>query len=396
MTRWLLVSLSIGVVVSVEVSVLPRVARAQDTPPKAPTADVLARSLALEVQGDVLQARRIVVDAFGAQPDRYEPCLRLAELSLQLRRSDEAVSLYRRARELSGNQPEATLGLGLALTMHGYDQTARGAFGQARSDYLEALIIDDSNLEATKGLRALGGRRGTGVDVMASSLSMSAYTAKLQLYSVHVPVRIDEKLALRFAAQQLNAPDFAVGSANITGTTQLFAGVVRDVGISTLEAMGILSTASGTTTLGASSSVRVGGQFGGSATVAVMGLSAGTSVQVAPMFFVQPHRAVTLSAGARVTHDAIGSMVSPLLTLRMHGESAALDISTHAGKERSAFVQAQPAMQPYLGTSNRGVTSVLSVSIRRQVSLLATAQFENSDVLGTFTNVGVGIRLVPR
>ena len=169
------------VVLYVAWCVLPSDAGAQSTPPKATTTDVLARSLALEAQGDVLQARRIVVDAYGAQPEQYEPCLRLAQLSLQLRRSDEAVSLYRRARELSGNQPEASLGLGLALTMHGFDQTTRGALGQARSDYLEALIIDDSNLEAAKGLRALGGRRGTGVDVLASSLSMSAFSAKLQL-----------------------------------------------------------------------------------------------------------------------------------------------------------------------------------------------------------------------
>ena len=213
---------------------------------------------------------------------------------------------------------------------------------------------------------------------------------------MHVPVRIDENLALRFAAQQLNAPDFASGSANITGTTQLFAGVARDVGITTLEALGILSTASGVTTLGASSSARIGGRFGGSATVAVLGLSAGTSVQVTPSLFAQLHPAVQLSAGTRYTHDALGSMISPLVSVAIHGEKATLDVNAHIGRERAAFLQERPSMQPYLGTSDRGVTSVFSLRVRRQVSVLAQVQVERSNILGTFTNVGVGVRVTPR
>ncbi|MBC7842222.1 MAG: hypothetical protein H7099_07910 [Gemmatimonadaceae bacterium] len=390
--RWLSVTLGLWALSCA----LPRDGHAQGVAPKAATAEILARSLALEAQGDLRQARQVVVDAFGAQPTDYAPSLRLAELSLQMRRSDEAVRMYRRARELPDNQPEATLGLGLALTMHGYDEIARGARGRARSDFLESLIIDDSNLEAARGLRALGGRRGTGIDVMASSISISSYSARLQLYSIHVPVRIDEKLALRFAAQQLNAPDFAAGSANVTGTTQLFAGVARDVGISTLEALGILSTASGVSTLGASSSVRIGGRFGGSASVAVLGLSAGTSVQVAPSLFAQLHPAVSVSVGTRYTDDALGSMVSPLVGVAIRSEKATFDVNAHFGRERAAFLQARPTMQPYLGTSNRGVTSAFSIRVRKQLAVLAEVQLENSDILGTFTNIGIGVRVTPR
>lgn len=361
----------------------------------APPAEVLARSLALEAQGDVVRARQVVVDAFGPAPTLYEPCVRLAALSFQLHRSGEAVQLYRLARELPNSQPEATLGLGLALTMHGYDQIARGALGGARSDLLEALIIDDSNLEARKGLAQLGGPRGSSVDAVASSLSISANQKRFQLYSVLVPVRMDEKLALRFSAQQLNGPDFVLGGAGITATTQFYAGLARDVGISTLEGLAVLSTAAGSTTLGVSTSARVGGLYGIMASAAAIGLRSGTSVQVAPVVFARPRSGVLLSAGTRVTHDPQGTLVSPLASIGLRGEAASLDLRAHFGKERAAFLQAQPMLQPYLGTSRSGVAGALSVRVATRAFLLAEAQVEQSDVLGSFRSVGIGVRIVP-
>ena len=111
-----------------------------------------------------------MVDTFGERPDSYDPCIRLAALSLQMRRSADAVLLYRLARGMPGSQAEATLGPGLGLTMHGYDRMARGAFGDARSDFVESLLIDETNIETRKGVTLLGGPRGTGVDAMASML----------------------------------------------------------------------------------------------------------------------------------------------------------------------------------------------------------------------------------
>lgn len=379
---------------------MPCVVRGQSgTQPAAavPSAtDVLARSLALEAQGDLAQARQVVVAAFGERPAAYEPCVRLAALSFQLRRSGEAVQLYRIARELPQALPEATLGLGLALTLHGYEQIDRGALGTARSDFLEALVIDNTSLEARKGLTQLGGPRGTGVDVMASTISMSAFASTFQLYSVHVPVRVDESLALRFAAQQLNAPDFAVGSTAVTATTQLFASVVRDIGVATVEGMGLLHNSSGSTTSGVASSARVGGSVGATASLAVIGLRSGTSVQSAPAVFAHLTRNLLVTLGARVTHDSQGTIISPIVALGLRSTTTSLDVHAHFGNERSAFSLALPAMQPYLGTSKRGVTSMLTVRVANQLHILAQSQFEQSDALGAFRNVGLGFRVVPR
>src|SRR4051812_29944902 len=78
------------------------------------------RSLALEAAGHVAEARTVIVDAFGAQPDSYAPCVRLAWLTLQLGDGAGAAELYRKGRQLPGALPEATTGLVSALTMAGY------------------------------------------------------------------------------------------------------------------------------------------------------------------------------------------------------------------------------------------------------------------------------------
>jgi hypothetical protein len=378
----------------------PRVALSQDSVRVATTrsveTDVLAKSLALESQGKLVQAAQVLIDAFGPRPAAYEPSVRLAALLFQLRRSQESVALYRVARVMPDAQPEATLGLGLALTLQGYDQMTRGALGRARTDFLEALIIDDTNVEARKGLTVLGGARGTGVDVLASTINMTNVTSTFQLFAVQVPVRVNENVALRFAAQQLNAPDFGTGNTAITATTQLYAAVARDVGISTLEGMGILSNASGSTTIGGAASVRAGGTVGAMLSLAVLGLRSGTNLQATPAVFVRPAHNVVMSVGARITHDTAGTIVSPVAAVGIRGAVASFDVTAHLGSERSALSMVQPAFQPYLGTSSRGVTGLLSVRVARQLRLMAQVQLERSNWLGTFRNVGVGFRVVPR
>ena len=358
--------------------------------------DVIAQSLALETRGELIRARQIVVDAFGERPDSYEPCIRLAALNLQMRRSDDAVLLYRLARGMAGSQAEATLGLGLALTMHGYDRLARGAFGDARSDFVESLLIDDANIEARKGVMLLGGPRGTGVDAMASMLQEAATASRAQLYSIHVPVRVDEHLAVRFAARQLTGTVFRDSTSGFVAQTHLYVGLERDLANSTVSVMTFLITGSGPTNLGAAASVRTGGTYGVNSTLAAVGLTGGVNVQFAPMVFVRPMPNVFVAAGVRVGHDSAGTVTSPIASIGVRTDRVTLDVMTHIGKERWAYHGDGPSLQPYLGTTTGGVTGTLSVRVTDVIAVLAQAQAEQSQSLGAFRTLGVGFRIAVR
>jgi hypothetical protein len=384
---------------AVTIVALARVAAAQDNSRAMSTArasDIIAQSLALETRGDLARARQIVVDAFGERPDSYEPCVRLAALSLQMRHSADAVVLYRLARGLPDSQAEATLGLGLALTMHGYDRMARGAFGDARSDFVESLLIDDTNIEARKGVMLLGGPRGTGVDAMASILHAEASAADAQLYSIHVPVRVDEHLALRFAARQLSGAVFRDSTTGFVAQTQLYVGLERDIASSTVNVMTFLVTGSGPTNLGAAASVRTGGTFGVQGLLAAVGLTGGVNVQFAPTVFFRPVPNVVVAAGARVAHDSAGTVASPIVSVGVRTDRVALGVAAHFGRERWAFNSDGPSLQPYLGTTTRGVIGTLSVRVSGPLAVLAQAQAEQSQRLGAFRTYGVGFRVAVR
>ena len=359
-------------------------------------ADVIAQSLAFEAQGDLVRARKVIVDAFGAQPDSYEPCVRLAAISLQMRRSADAVLLYRIARGMQNSSPEATLGLGLALTMHGYDRMGAGAYGDARSDFVESLLIDDGNREAKKGLTLLGGPRGTGVDAMASVLSGNDGASRAQLYAIHFPVRVDEHLSLRFAARQLTGPTFAASTSAFVSQTHLYAGVVRDIGRNTVDVMTFMVVGSGPTNLGAAISLRSGGEFGLHGTLAGVGLTGGTNVQFAPTVVWRPSQQFVIAGGVRVTHDAAGTVTSPIASIGVRSTRVTFDVLTHLGSERWAYNAGGPSLQPWLGTTTGGVTGTLSIGVSRRLSLLAQAQAEQSKTLGAYRTVGIGCRVASR
>ena len=361
-----------------------------------PAADVLARSVALETQGDVIRARQVVVDAFGERPASYEPCVRLAALSLQMRRSAEAVLLYRIARGFRNSQLEAALGLGLVLTMHGYDQMARGAFGDARSDFVESLVIDDSNVEAGKGLLLLGGPRGTGVDAMASLLHEGAGGSRAQLYAVDVPVRVDEHLALRFAVRQLTGPSYIGARGAFVAQTHLFAGVVRDIGPATVGATAVILTGAGATNLGAAASGRVGGSVGAMGTLSAIGASGGTNLQAAPMLFVLPRPNLSLAAGVRITRDPLGSSTSLIASGGVRNQRVALDVAAHFGNARVAYRADNATLRPYLATSRRGAAVTLAVRVSRLIAGLAQLQAEQSQAIGQFRSYGLGFRVLNR
>ena len=379
-------------------SVAAPVAFAQSAPRTATpaAADVIAQSIALEAQGHLARARQVMIDAFGELPASYEPCVRLAALALQMRRSGEAALLYRVARSMPNSQPEATLGLGLALTMHGYERMTAGAYGDARSALVEAMLIDDSNTEARSGVALLGGPRGTGVDVMVSAFHEGAAGSRTNMFALHVPVRVDERLALRFAARYVTGAEFVTATAAFLAQTHLYAGLSRDAGRSTIDAMAFMVTGSAPTSLGAAASVRSGGQLGVQVMLAAVGLTGGTNVQFAPAVVWRPSMNARVSVGARVTHDSAGTLTSPIAALVVRSGRVALDLMAHLGDERWAYTSAGPSLQPWLGTTKRGVTGTMSVRISRRFSTLVQAQAEQSATIGAFRGLGAGFRLTNR
>jgi hypothetical protein len=359
-------------------------------------ADVIAQSIALEAQGNLTRARQLMIDAFGELPASYEPCVRLAALALQMRRSSEAVLLYRVARGLPNSQPEAALGLGLALTMHGYERMAAGAYGDARSALVEAMLIDDSNTEARKGVTLLGGPRGTGVDLLASQLRENAGATRAQLYALHVPVRVDERLALRFAARHLTGAGFGALTTAFVSQTHFYAGLVRDVGRSTVEVMAFMVSGSAPTSLGAAATVRHGGAVGVQGQVASVGLPSGTNIQLVPAVYWRPSMRVNLTAGARITRDPAGTLTSPTASLAVRSDRVSLDVLAHLGDERWAYSSTGPSMQPWLGTAERGISAGVAVRVTRVASVLVQAQAEQSSSIGAFRHLGIGLRIAAR
>jgi len=116
-------------------------AAAQDPDRRAGAWD---RSVKAEQANDLPRARAALADAYGEAPDSYEVALRLAWLSLRLKKGEAAATLYRLAARLDGAGPEATQGLADALTLTGFDAFARGDRATARARWLEALRVNPS------------------------------------------------------------------------------------------------------------------------------------------------------------------------------------------------------------------------------------------------------------
>ncbi len=354
------------------------------------------RSLALEAEGKLAQARQVLVDAFGPRPVYYEPAVRLAWLSFSMRDGAAAVELYRHARTLPGSLPEATTGLGLALTMRGYAELARGAFGAARGSWNEALAIDAANADARAGVDILGGPEGVTIEAWGAALSATSGSSRASVLYAQLPARLNNALAVRVALRQVSSPTFVGTKGVFSMQTELFGGIARDLGISTTELIAFSLAGSTYSHAGVALATRVGGTFGVTGTASVIGLASGTNVQFAPMVFawLSPH--VSLSGGVRITSDPALSAVSPIAAATLRSDRVALDVVAHAGKERWAFSDAGPTILSFLDNTSGGATGTLSWLAGRRVRVFAQVQVEQTVSSGSYGSIGVGVRVTPR
>lgn len=373
---------------------------AQDGPPVrlpgAATGTAWEQSLALEGRGDFAGAKQLLIDAFGRSPATYDVAVRLAWLTLRQNNGAEAAELYRRARTMPGSLPEATTGLGLALTALGYNRLERGALGDARNAWSEALSIDASNAEARNGMALLGGPAGVSAEAWFAAISATSASSKANVYYAQIPVRLDNESALRVALRSVSAPTFTGTSGAFAAQTEFYAALSREIGISTTELIGFGFSGSGRSNSGAALSTRIGGNLGVAATVSMIARTGATNLQVAPSIFawLSPH--VAVSGGARITSDSSFSAVSPTASITLRYDQLTVDVAGHFGKELWAFTPAGPTILSFLDQTTGGVTGTVSRQFGHGITLYGQLQFEQTAANGSFQSIGIGARLAPR
>ena len=352
-------------------------------------------SLTLEARGDVRGARQTLIDAFGADPAAYAPCVRIAWLTYRLGDAAEAVRHYRRARALPGALSEATYGLSLALVSAGYADLARGALGQARAEWTEALTIDASNEEALAGIAIVGPATGVSGDLWLATISASptGSTSSAQVYYAQLAVRAASDLAFRASVRQVASPSFTGPVPSFASQTEFFVGVAKDVGIATVEGIGMVLSATGRVNAGGAATVRAGGSVGVTAVASVLSRTGGANVQLTPMVFAYLGGRVAVAAGARITSDSAFQAVSPTVALSARGGAFTFDAAAHAGREQWAFNPAGPTVLSIFNITTSGATATLGWQANHRVALFAQAQVEQLDGGGTFQGFSLGLRI---
>lgn len=371
------------------------------------------QSIAREAQGDIAGARQLMLGAYGARPSTYDPCVRLAWLNYLLKDGAEAVTLYRRARELPGALSEATVGLGLALTMRGYAELARGAFGDARVSWIEALALNATNADARHGIDLIGGASGVTPEFWAATIAATKGSSQAQVFYAQLPVRLDTHIGARVGFRQVASPTPTDSTAVFAAQTEFYGGITRDIGRMSVELLGFIITGSSSSSVaslgpplgrtststrrasGTALNVRAGGTYGVTATAAMIAHGSSTNTQIVPMAFLYVTPSVALSAGARFTTDSAFSAVSPMAAVSLRRGGLLADVAAHVGKERWAFSPAGPTILSFLDETTSGVTGTVGWSPVRAVSVFAQAQIEQTKSSGSFRSVGVGVQLHP-
>ncbi len=369
------------------------VAAAQGEAPPAQS-QAWTTSIAAEAAGDLPKARQIMVAAYGEHPESYQPCVRLAWLSLQLNRGREATELYRRARQLPGALPEATQGLVLALVRAGYEELDRGDVPDARRNWQEALRLSADQADAKAGLDLVGPSTGIAPEVWAGRLTSSSNTSTAGVTYVQVPVRLNDHISVRGIVRNIMSPGAATGKTSVFQSQQEFyGGVAIEQGMASIEVIGLqLRGASGNTSGGAVS-VRAGGHAGATVTVSGQHDSTGWNTQWLPQAFVWVTPNVALAGGLRVTSAPSTSSVSGIAGATVKARAWQIDVQAHGGTEQSAFSIAGPTILSFTSSTTGGGVGTVACRITPTTTAFAQVQIEQlSGGVGQYSSIAAGVR----
>lgn len=384
---------------SLALTAAPREAAADSADLRATAWD---RSVALEQEGKIDEARRLLLDAWGPTSESYEVTVRIAWLSLQLREAEAAVSAYSRARTLAGAGEEARQGLSSALTLVGYRHLDRAEFDEAQRAFEQALAERPDHPDAQKGLWLVSRRPILAPEVWGGYLHRAGGGERSRgwLLTASLPWQITREVRLRASFRHA---EMATSGLSTTGWHQndLFV----DVGYEgrwfggTLVGAALLPSQEDAVAL-AGARLRVGKWFGGQVEGSVFHREVGWSGQVLPTLYVHPIKALGLAGGARITGDPYGTVVSGYAGMSAFLGPVALSLSGHVGPERWPVTLSTPMVFSAGEELRLGgkLTALFSVSESWRLGLDAQVErFESSaGTKGIYVNVSAGAQFAPR
>jgi tetratricopeptide (TPR) repeat protein len=393
------------------------------------------RSLAAERSGDLAGARATLARAYGARPDSYEVAVRLAYLSLKLRRGEEAIALYRLAAGLPGAGPEAQAGLGAALALLGYQELARGERAAARARFTAALAAAPGDADARRGLELAGPAAAVRPELWLGYLSAALGPTSDSTFATFLaaPWQVNDAVTVRVAYRHLEplgtrpgaaagvaslqprgyGPGGGMGGGGTGGGTgpggaggglrdrqdEAYASVRLERPRAAAELMGMLLLPSvGKAIGGPAGTVRLGRDYGLAVDGAGLALPGGWNGQVAPTAFYWPTPRLGLGAGARLTWDAAGAATSGRAGATVRLGRLDLDLGGHYGAERWPVSLGAASVLSVPGDLAYGGTLTATVRVTRAVTLGLQGQLERvtqGPATGSYSSVALGLRLTP-
>lgn len=367
------------------------------------------RSVRLEKQGKLAQARAELLRAWGTSPEGYEVTVRLAWLSLRLGDSDKAIVWYGRARSLPGAGLESTRGLASAHTQRGFARLERHERHSARQDFRTALALDAAQADARRGLAITGPESRVDPELWLAYLQHSLPKAKWRGAALfaHLPWHVDDTWRLRLAYRYLaletdyqteDAPPGGprLGDVNTSEHQQeLYMGVRFGSPWVDFEALGAaVLPSNGDKVPGAGVELRAGKRFGLLVEGASLGRESGWNHQAIPGLYYWPTDSIGFAVGTRYTTDAVGNALSAWAGVSWCDDRSELHIRGHRGAERWAFSIRQPSILTIDSETTAGGRATLLLPLSRMWQLGLMGELEKLNKVaepGVYFDVGLGL-----
>jgi hypothetical protein len=368
------------------------------------------RSVQLEAQGRIDEARDLLVGAWGVRNDSYEVTVRLAWLSLRAGKPEEAERLYRRARSLPGAGVEASQGLATCLTSIGDRAMNESDWAGAERTYRQALLVQPSHPQATRGLQRLEARPRFEPEVWGAYIHKPDDGPAWNGFAVfgHVRWEVAQEWKVRGAFRYMGlsrtrgAPGTqGRGSQGSEGwhQSEAYAGLEWSGRWVAVEGMGIgLLPSNESAVGGAAARGRFGRDMGLNLETAALRRDSGWNGQLLPTLYAWPVRFLGLAAGPRVTMDPAGRDVSMFAGVTLANQDVSVFLSGHLGTERWPFSISVPGVLTMDQDLKAGGTVAMLLRVHSMVRVGVQGQVERVSLAfgdGTWFAASMGLQWAP-
>lgn len=367
------------------------------------------KSVALEARGDPHAARKLLLEAWGPNPDSYEVSVRLAWLTLVVNRPAEAIPLYRRARTLNGAGPEATRGLVSALTRDGFAALEAGERERARRRFAEAHALLPGDPEARRGLE-LCRRQSFGTELWVGVLVLSEPAVSGGFGFLQARVFPSDALRLRAAyrlsvtSQETSTRGAGMGAQRARTTTRTrhegWVGAGFDARGWRAEVLGLGVFAQDTRAVpGQAARLSVGSRWGLALDEAALFESSATSLQLRPVAFAWPTASFGFSAGARFTHSSKAALWAGEVGASFVTDSVEVHLTALGGRAyKPVFLDVPLLVDSGEELGYGGLASVL-FPVGESLALGVSAEayvFDAAAGMSSYGSLAAGLRWSPR